>query len=97
MADTVMVKHTKSGLVKSGKYGFSWTYLFFGWFVPLIRGELTVALLHLFFTLVTFGIWQFIIAFLYNKQYTTRLLTTGWELCDTDEKNMAAKQSLQIV
>ena len=38
MADSVMIKHASSGLVKSGKYGFSWTYLFFGWLVPLFRG-----------------------------------------------------------
>ena len=97
MADSVMIKHASSGLVKTGKYGFSWTYFFFGWLVPLIRGELQVALLHVIFTMVTLGIWQFINAFLYNKQYMTRLLTAGWELSDTDERNMAAKQSLQIV
>jgi len=97
MADSVMIKHSQSGLVKTGKYGISWTYLFFGWLVPLFRGELQVALLHFIFTVVTFGIWQLIFAFLYNKQYMTRLLTAGWELSDTDERNMAAKQSLQIV
>ena len=58
-----MIKHASSGLVKTGKYGFSWTYLFFGWLVPLFRGELLVALLHFIFTLVIFGIWQLIVAF----------------------------------
>jgi hypothetical protein len=38
-----MIKHNQSGLVKKGYFGFSWTYLFFGWFVPLFRGELGVA------------------------------------------------------
>lgn len=97
MADSVMIKHSQSGLVKTGKYGISWTYLFFGWLVPLFRGELRVALLQLIFTFLTWGIWQLVNAFLYNKQYMTRLLTAGWELSDTDERNMAAKQSLQIV
>ena len=97
MADSVMIKHSQSGLVKTGKYGISWTYLFFGWLVPLFRGELRVALLHFIFTFFTWGIWQLVNAFLYSKQYMTRLLTAGWELSDTDERNMAAKQSLQIV
>ena len=92
-----MIKHSQSGLVKVEEYGSSWTCLFFGWLVPLFRGELLVALLHLIFICFTLGIWQLINAFLYNKQYMTRLLTAGWGLSDTDERNMAAKQSLQIV
>ena len=41
------------GLQKNGLYGFSWTYLFFGWFVPLFRGELGVAVFHIIFTVIT--------------------------------------------
>jgi hypothetical protein len=29
--------------------------------------------------------------FLYNKHYSTRLLTDGWELADTEENNDLAK------
>ena len=63
--------------MKSGYFRFSWTFLFFGWFVPIFRGELLVELLHLAMTVVAFGIWQVIIAFLYNKQYMTRMLEKG--------------------
>lgn len=84
MATRVLLRHPSSGLIKKGYFGFSWTYLFFGWFVPLFRGELSVALLHLIFTLVTFGIWQFITAFLYNKQFMTRQLEKGYELHDDE-------------
>ena len=80
--------------MKTGLYGFSWTYLFFGWFVPIIRGELGVGALHLLFTFVTFGIWQIIVCFLYNKQYMTRMLTNGWELAGTDEENRNARAAL---
>jgi hypothetical protein len=71
-------------MVKTGFYGYSWTYLFFGWFVPLYRGELGVGALHLLFTIVTGGIWQLIVSFLYNKQYMTRMLTNGWVLDGSD-------------
>ena len=67
-----MIQHPASGLIKNGYFGYSWTYLFFGWFVPLIRGELGIAALHLIFSIVTLGIWQFILSFIYNKQYMTR-------------------------
>lgn len=96
MAKRVQIIHPQTGLMKSGYYGFSWTFLFFGWFVPLFRGELIVALLHFVITVVTFGIWQVIIAFLYNKQYMTRMLEKGYVLYDTEEINEAARLKLGI-
>ena len=40
MATEILIKHKESGLINIGYYGFSRTYLlFFGWFVPLFRGE----------------------------------------------------------
>ena len=53
MATGIAIKHKESGMMKTGLYGFSWTYLFFGWFVPLFRGELGVGALHLLFTVLT--------------------------------------------
>ena len=96
MAKRVAIIHPQSGLMKSGYYGFSWTFLFFGWFVPIFRGELFVALLHLAITVVTFGIWQVIIAFLYNKQYMTRMIEKGYELNDDESVMNAARLKLGI-
>ena len=96
MAKQVALIHPQSGLMKSGYYGFSWTFLFFGWFVPLFRGELFIALLHFAITIVTLGLWQLIIAFLYNKQYMTRMLEKGYVLNDTEEVNEAARRKLGI-
>jgi len=94
MATAVSIKHQESGMVKTGLYGFSWTYLFFGWFVPLFRGELGVAALHLLFSLVTFGLWQLIACFIYNKQYMTRMMTSGWVLAGNEAENNAARAAL---
>jgi hypothetical protein len=96
MAKKVALIHPQTGLLKSGFYGFSWTFLFFGWFVPLFRGELLIALLHFTITVITIGLWQIIFAFLYNKQYTTRLLEKGYVLNDTAEVNEEARQRLGI-
>jgi hypothetical protein len=82
--------------MKSGYYGFSWTFLFFGWFVPLFRGELMIALLHFIITLITFGFWQIIFAFFYNKQYTTRLIENGYVINDSEEVNEEARQKLGV-
>jgi hypothetical protein len=96
MAKAVMLQHPVNGLIKKGYYGFSWTYLFFGWFVPLFRGELGVAALHLLFSVITFGFWQLIVAFLYNRQYMTRMLEKGYKLHDNEEVMAAARLKLGI-
>jgi hypothetical protein len=74
----IEMRNDRTGQIKIGKFGYSWTYLFFGFFVPLFRSELGVAALHLLFSIVTFGLWNLIVSFLYNKQYTNRLLEKGY-------------------
>ena len=96
MAKRVQLIQPETGLMKSGYYGFSWTFLFFGWFVPIFRGVLFISLLHFVITLVTLGLWQVIIAFLYNKQYMTRMLEKGYVLNDTEEINEVARRKLGI-
>ncbi len=93
---TVLLKHQPSGLVKKGYFGFSWTYLFFGWFVPVFRGEIGIGALHFVLTVVTIGIFQAVMPYLYNKQYTTRLLTSGWQLSDEEQVMAIARLKLGV-
>jgi len=97
MATAVLIKHPPSGLTRKGYYGFSWTYLFFGWLVPVFRGELGVGALHLLFSIMTLGFWQLIVCFLYNRQFMTRMLTGGWVLADTESSNADAARALGVV
>ena len=97
MAKRVSLIHPQTGIMKSGYYGFSLTFLFFGWFVPLFRGELLIALMHFVITILTAFLWQIIFAFLYNKQYTTRLLEKGYILNDSEEVNEEARRKLGIL
>ena len=93
----VLVKHNQSGLNKNGYVGYCLTYFFFGWLVPIIRGEIGIGVLHLVITAVSFGAFQFLIMpYLYNKQYMTRMLLNGWELADNDYVNQRARVSLNI-
>ena len=80
----VLVRHKESGLVKTAYLGWSWSYQLFGWFVLAARGEIGIALHHLAITVFTFGIFQVVMPFLHNKQQLTRLLTSGWEISDSD-------------
>jgi len=45
---------------------------------------------------VTFGIFQLIMPFLYNKQHSTRLLNNSWSLSDSEENNEIAKRKIGI-
>ena len=92
----INLKHTNSSLNKPGYIGYCWTYFFFSFFVPIFRGEILIGVLHLIFSIVTFGLFQLIIPFLYNKQFTSRMLTSGWELSDTEENMQAARLKLGI-
>ena len=92
----INLKHTNSRLNKPGYVGYCWTYFFFSFFVPIFRGEILIGVLHLIFSIVTFGLFQLVIPFLYNKQFTIRMLTTGWELSDTEENMQLARLRLGI-
>ena len=92
----ILVKHGASGLTKPGYAGYCWTYFFLGFLVPIRRGEIGIGVLHLILSVVTFGLFQMIMPFLYNKQYMTRLLTNGWQLADSEELNALARLKLGI-
>ena len=94
MATRINIKHKESGIIKKGYYGFSWTYLFFGPFVPMFRGELGVGVLHIVFAIFSAGISNIILAFIYNKQYLRRQLENGWVLAGKDSQNMIVKASI---
>ena len=92
----IRVIHKESGIEKSCFVGYSWTYFFFGFFVPIFRGEISIGIFHLIFSIVTFGLFQLVMPFLYNKQSSVRLLLNGWELNDSEENNLIASNKIGI-
>lgn len=92
----VKVNLRKGNLTKKGFVGFSWTTFFFGFFVPLFRGDWLWMLIMLILCCVSFGIANIILAFLYNKFYTTKLLEDGWEPADELSKNVLINKGLII-
>ena len=92
----IRVKHNESGIQKNCFVGYSWTYFVFGFFVPIFRGEISIGIFHLIFSVVTFGIFQLIMPFLYNKQYSIRLLNNSWNLDDSEENNAIARYKIGI-
>ena len=92
----IKVKHKESGVEGSCFVGYSWTYFFFGFFVPIFRGEISTGIFHFIFSIVTFGLFQLVMPFLYNKQYSIRLLKNSWVLEDSEEKNSLARLKIGI-
>jgi hypothetical protein len=92
----ITVKHKDSGIRKTARLGWCWTYYYFGFIVPIIRGEIGIAVLHFILSVVTLGLFQFIWSFFYNKQHITRLMTSGWMLDDTPEVEKFAREKLRM-
>jgi hypothetical protein len=92
----ISLVHRGSGLQKNGYYGYSWTYLLFGFLVPIFRGEIGIGLLHLVFSVLTGGLFQLIMSYLYNKQFTQRQIMAGWEIRDVGSLGVQARRRLAI-
>lgn len=75
------------GARKQVKVGFSWTMLFFGCFVPLIRGDWKWAIISFLVSFATAGIAWFVLPFIYNKIYIKNLVETGWVPADETAAN----------
>lgn len=76
----------KNGLRKEVKVGFSWTVFFFGFFVPLFRGDLKWSVIMFFGAILlaaaTAGIGGLVLgivmSFVYNKIFIKELIEKGW-------------------
>jgi hypothetical protein len=99
MAIAVQMRHSFNGIYKNGYIGFSWTYLFFGFFVPLLRGHYRYALFH-FIIFVFSGpivpLVQLILAFKFNKWYTIDLIENGYIFDDNPELVQRAKTVINV-
>ncbi|MDB5413686.1 MAG: conserved hypothetical rane protein [Rubritepida sp.] len=104
MATAIQLRHEKTGRVKIGYYGFSWTTLFFGFFPALTRGEpLIFALGFTTSIVITLSISWFAClmlwlawAFVFNRVYTCKLIGRGYEIVDPAGGGMAARIGLGI-
>ncbi|MHA8109932.1 DUF2628 domain-containing protein [Lactobacillaceae bacterium Melli_B4] len=75
----------QTGQVKKVKVGYSWTFMFFTFFVALIRGDWKTAIIAIivwFVGLFAYGTlsaaFAIIYAFFYNKNYVNDLISDGY-------------------
>ena len=84
----IILKHKDTGVVKECVTGYSWTSFFFGWFVPLLRGDIKWAAIvfAVFALLIWTGFGPLLVApvfgFFYNKLYIKDLVEKGYTHID---------------
>lgn len=76
----MVVMKNEYGVTKEVKKGFSWTMLFFGLFVPLIRGDLKWTIISLILAFITAGISWLVLPFFYNNVYIESLQEKGYRI-----------------
>ena len=78
MATRITMENINTREIKETVVGFSWTTLFFGIFVPLLRGDIKWFFVILILAFFTFGLSWFVIPFIYNKLYVKELVSKGY-------------------
>ncbi|EJO5349269.1 DUF2628 domain-containing protein [Clostridium botulinum] len=97
----ILMKHD-SGVSKEVKCGFSWTTFFFGFIVPLVRGDVKWALIMFAISIAvglpTLGIGGMvsgiIFSFVYNKLYIKELLVKGYKPSNEEAKKVLIQNSI---
>ena len=82
------------GVVKECKVGFSWTTLFFGLFVPLLRGDFKWSAIMFILACLTFGLSWLVMPFIYNKKYITSLLEKGYSPASEEDRIELVKKGI---
>ena len=101
----VVTLKNDAGLQKQAKVGFSWTTLFFSFFVPLLRGDFKWAILMFLvevFISIGLVIPIFILSFLvhlvfpfiYNRKYIEGLLENGYKPANEESKKMLQRKGI---
>src|SRR5579883_2046724 len=96
MAQIIMLKHPRTGIIRRGFYGFSWTTLFWGGFPALFRGDFVMGLVFIVIQFLTWGVSGLILAFFYTKYYTLKLIEQGYEFADSEHNVMQARAKLGV-
>ncbi|MDO5114549.1 MAG: hypothetical protein Q4D58_00490 [Synergistaceae bacterium] len=66
------------GQLRTVKVGFSWTVFFFGFLVPICRGDAKWAVIMFAASVLTLFLAQLVFSFTYNGTYIRELLSRGY-------------------
>lgn len=72
----------QAGQVRTAKVGFSWTVLFFGFLVPIYRGDAKWTVIMFIASILTIWLANIVLSFTYNGTYIRNLLSRGFRPAD---------------
>lgn len=75
----IQLVNSNTGEVKNTPTGFSFTCLFFGGWVPILRGDWSSFFKLFGLAIITLGIYGIIFCFKYNKDYIQALIQKGFQ------------------
>lgn len=67
------------GQLRTAKVGFSWTVFFFGFLVPIYRGDVKWTVIMFLASFLTVFMAQIVLSFMYNSIYIRELLNKGYK------------------
>ncbi len=95
-AKVVMLRHPGTGIVKKSLYGFGWTTLLSDGLPALFPGDYAIGLICLVAGLPTCSLSSVIMAFIYDKHYTQKLLEAGYQGDDCAAETQEVRARLGI-
>ena len=75
-----------TGEIRTAKIGFSWTTFFFGFLVPICRGDAKWAVIMFALAICTCWLAMLVMAFMYNGIYIRGLLSQGFQPADEQSR-----------
>ena len=78
----------QSGQLRTAKVGFSWTVFFFGFCVPIFRGDAKWAVIMFVASVLTLWLANMIFCFTYNGTYIMDLLSKGFRPADAESRQI---------
>lgn len=93
----IVLEHPNLRKAETVKFGFSWTTLFFGFLVPLSRGDLTWSLLMAVIAVASGGISWIVFPFIYNNIYIKKMVKQGYKPLSDLHRMLLFKKGLMPV
>lgn len=75
----IVLTSDESYQIKVVPYLYSWSGLIFGFFVPLLRGDMKWTFIYFLSFALTLNLANIILGFFYNRIYIENLLKNGYE------------------
>lgn len=86
----------RNGELKRSYFGWSFTSLFFGFFVPLFRGDWKSFFIYFFVDIFTAWLGCVVQMIIYNKSYTANLIKSGFYAQNEIDQNVLKTHGIYV-